>query len=176
MSDAYDLRLIYSVRDFQLSLSAVDFFLEVDEAATYTKIELRRFRCYLDAAVIAYWRPFSRSRGLPALTFEGIGLTPTPVQIDLHERLKAYRNKVVAHSDPDRMRILVTSFNLKGPHQSIVVPIWKYAEGLEFLSDRTLLIEWLHLLIHVLIEKIVGQAQTGPHPYRFQKDHLFPDD
>jgi hypothetical protein len=172
MSDAQNLRLIYSVRDFQLALSAVTFFLEVDEAATYSKIELRRFRCYLDMAVIAYGRPFSRSPRLPPLTFEALDLAPTPAQIDLHKRLKVYRDKVVAHSDEELMRILVTSVSLSA---EVVMPIFKYDEGLDFLSDRNLWVEWLRSLMHCLVEKVVLDAQTRKQPYTFKQDYLFPD-
>ena len=171
MSDAQKLRLIYSVRDFQLALSAVDFFLEMDEAATYSKIELRRFRCYLETAVIAYSRPFTRSPGLPPLKFEVLGLAPTVAQLDLHQRLKVYRDKVVAHSDAERMRILVTSVS---PQSKFVLPIFNYDEGLGFLPDRGLWIEWLHSLMHCLIEKVVVDAQTGKQPYTFKQDYLSP--
>jgi hypothetical protein len=48
------LRLFYSLRDLQFALSAFDFLNDVD--ADTTVVELRRFRCYLDAGIIAYGR------------------------------------------------------------------------------------------------------------------------
>jgi hypothetical protein len=57
-------RLLISVRDFQEALSAATFLLEeVDQSAKYSLAEIRRFRCYETAMVIAYARPFSMAKG-----------------------------------------------------------------------------------------------------------------
>jgi hypothetical protein len=69
------LRLLYSLGDFQLALSACEFLSECDADKKYSKIELRRFRCYETAMVTAYTRPFSQSKGMvPKLSLEMTGV------------------------------------------------------------------------------------------------------
>ncbi len=64
-------RLLYSLNDLQQALSACEFLYECDETNTYTKIDLRRFRCYETTLVVAYTRPFTQSRGAaPPLTMK----------------------------------------------------------------------------------------------------------
>jgi len=168
------LRLFYSQRDFALALSALDFFMEADETAKYSLVELRRFRCYLDEAVISYCRPFTQSRGLPILTFLDLDITPTADQLSLHDRLMAYRHKVVAHSDVERMRIAVSAikpFNDKG----VFMPIMNTDEGLDFLSDRWDWMNWLHALRSALATVTFDLVQSSGGGFSLAKDYLFPD-
>jgi hypothetical protein len=44
------------LNDLQQALSAREFLYECDETQTYSKIELRRFRCYETTLVVAYAR------------------------------------------------------------------------------------------------------------------------
>lgn len=172
--DPRTLRLFYSLRDIQLALSAFDFLLELEEGRAYSVVELRRFRCYLDAGVIAYFRPFTETRGVPTLSFKQIGVTPSPTQRDLHDRLKDYRNKVVAHSDADRMRIAVESIQ---PFDDLDIPMPHMAvdEGLPFLDDRDALIIWLRVLRGALAKKTFDLVRTAPKPFGFKKDYLNED-
>lgn len=172
--DPRTLRLFYSLRDFALALSAVDFFMEVDETARYSHVDLRRFRCYLDEAVISYCRPFTRSRGMPLLTFDDMAITPTATQLDLHTRLMIYRHKVVAHSDVARMRIDVT---VTKPFDDldVVMPIQITDEGLEFLPDRMEWMIWLRTLRSALAAVTFAVVQNSPAPFRLSKDYKAPD-
>ena len=169
--DPQTLRIFYSLRDFQFALSAFDFFLEVDASSKYSKVELRRFRCYLDAAIIAYGRPFTRTVGVPLLSLGQIGVEPTPRQGDLHRQLLDYRHKVVAHSDADRMRIAVGSTSLFDDRPELRMPILQTDEGLPFLGDQDEIIEWLRLLMHKLSETTFALAQSDQPP-EFTKDYL----
>lgn len=171
--EAARLKLIYSLRDFQLALSSLDFLLEVDEDATYGKVELRRFRCYLEAAATAYWRPFASANGLRALTFEQLGVVPTDAESELHDRIRVFRNKVVAHSDPERMRVLLTSLQPFDDH-AVRLPVYRFDEGLDFLPDRDLWVGWLRKLIHSVAEWVFREVQ-GETPYRFERDYVTPD-
>ncbi len=168
--EAVRLKLIYSLRDFQLALSALDFLLEVDEEATYSKIELRRFRCYLETAATAYWRPFATANGLRALTFEQLGVVPTVAEIELHNRLRVFRNKVVAHSDPERMRVLLTSTKPFGDH-AVQLPIFRFDEGLDFLPERDVWVSWLRTLIHAVARWVFDEVQ-GRESYMFERDYV----
>jgi hypothetical protein len=166
--DKLHLRHIYSLRDLELANSALAFLDEVDTDGQYTKVELRRYRCFLESAVIAYWRPFATADGLPALDFEQLGVAPTEEQKALHERLRIFRNKVVAHSDPKRMRILLTSHKPLDGHD-VQMPSLNFDEGLEFLEDRRLWRNWVAILIGALAEYAFEKVQ-GPNTYRFERD------
>jgi hypothetical protein len=171
-ADLATLRLFYSLRDFQFALSAFDFFLEVDAADSYSVVELRRFRCYLDAGVIAYGRPFTQTEGVPLLSFKKLGVKPTVRQKALHDQLLAYRHKVVAHSDANRMRIAVKSLVPFEDRPDIRLPIMRTDEGLPFLEVRSEIIEWLHFLMSTLGAKTFAIAQTGDAPFELVKDYL----
>lgn len=57
-------RLIIAHGDLQLALSAIIFLgEEVDEHARYSKVELRRFKCFETTFVVAYGRAFTNSNG-----------------------------------------------------------------------------------------------------------------
>lgn len=167
------LRLFYSLRDFQLALSALDFYLEVDEGQHYSVIQLRRFRCYLDEAVISYCRPFTTASGLPLLSFKRIGLKPTQEQHALHDQLMAYRHKVVAHSDLEKMRMAVSSFKAFDD-KDLWMPILNTDEGLEFLPDRMVWLEWLRALIGALSEVTFEMVQTAGEGFLIHQDHRKP--
>ena len=53
-------RLLYSLNDLQQALSASAFLHELDEGEEYSKVDLRRFRCFETTLVIAYTRPFTQ--------------------------------------------------------------------------------------------------------------------
>ena len=64
------IRMIQSVADFQMALSAVELICELDENQLVTRIERRRYRCFEDTAVIAYGRAFTTAHSLPFLSFK----------------------------------------------------------------------------------------------------------
>jgi hypothetical protein len=88
-------RLLISVRDFQEALSAATFLLEeVDQSAKYSLAEIRRFRCYETAMVIAYARPFSMAKGeVGPLKPKDTGLSMTAAEKSLHRKLERNRSR-----------------------------------------------------------------------------------
>src|ERR1700738_3858587 len=87
-------RLLYSMNDLQQALSACEFMYECDETQTYSKIELRRFRCYEPTLVVASPRPFSQSRGeVPSLTMKMVDLKLSNERQKLHKRLMDMRDR-----------------------------------------------------------------------------------
>jgi hypothetical protein len=105
------IRLLYSLGDFQLALSACEFLYECDPQETYSKIQLRRFRCFETTLIIAYCRPFSQSDGNVApLTLKMAKVDLTEKEKLLHRRLIRMRNKIVAHSDRELMRMTTQTF------------------------------------------------------------------
>lgn len=77
----------------------------------YSKIELRRFRGYETTLVVAYTRPFSQSRGaVPPLKMVDLKLSKE--RQALHDRLMEMRNKIMAHSDSEMMRMTTQPFDV----------------------------------------------------------------
>ncbi len=64
-------RTIQALHDVQEALSALTFFMDIPERLG--EIERRRFRCYHDIMAVSYWRPFSKSDGLPKLSWAMAG-------------------------------------------------------------------------------------------------------
>lgn len=112
-AEHHRIRLMYSLGDLQLALSASAFLMECEPDEKYTRVELRRFRCYETALVTAYMRAFSQSKGkVPPLSFKMADLKLIGDQMKLHRRLVDLRNKVVAHSDREMMRITAQTFSM----------------------------------------------------------------
>lgn len=106
-------RLLYSLNDLQQALSACAFLSELDENEKYSRVDLRRFRCFETTLVISYTRPFSQSKGgVPPLTMKMVDLKLTPERQALHESLMQMRNQIVAHSDAEMMRMTIASFDI----------------------------------------------------------------
>lgn len=168
------IRLLYSLGDLQLALSATAFLAECETDERYSKVELRRFRCYEAALVTAYTRPFSQSNGtVPPLNFKMAGLELTDAQMNLHRKLVTMRNKVVAHSDREMMRITTQAFSMPlREKKEIVFVETVFDEGITLLGD--LLIETnslVHLVYSAIYKKLHDEAQTSPELFNLRIDH-----
>lgn len=163
-----DIRILQSIADFQMALSAVTFLCELEPDEPISRERRRRYRCFEDTAVVAYCRPFTQSKGLPMLSLKKLGITPTPEQQKLHDSLKDRRNKVVAHTDVERMRLAMSTFQLFDDHDAMM-PMMDFDNGLAFFEDRHRFEEWLQLLLHAAAKKIFERVQ-GTAPFRFQRD------
>ena len=165
------IRLIQSMADFQMALSAADFMTGIDNEDNLSRVERRRYRCFEDAAVIAYGRAFTKANGLPALAIRPLGLKMSMEEKDLHERLMEQRQKVVAHSDADRQRILFATEKFTYDHgKTVMIPHHDFDDALHFHEDRFRLIEWLKKLIHACGMFLFKLAQDKPE-VRFIRDH-----
>jgi hypothetical protein len=173
-AEARRRRLLYSLNDLQQALSACDFLYECEETNTYSKIELRRFRCYETTLVVAYTRPFSQSRGAAAaLTLKMIGLKLSKDRQALHDRLMDMRNKIMAHSDSEMMRMTTQPFDVS--MQDGEPPVYLiqtvFDEGIAL--HGALLIETNELLREVY-QAICGtlhkELQTNPDLFNLRID------
>jgi hypothetical protein len=150
------LRLVQAMADFQIALSALTFLCEFPDGEQTTRITLRRYRCFQDMAVIAYWRPFSKTNGLPFLSFKQIGVKPTPEQKALHDRIGDIRNKVVAHTDADHVRIAYQTADVL---DGLMMPHMEFYEGLDLYDDRWRWMEWIRVLMGAGGKKLFAEAQ-----------------
>lgn len=168
LTDA-DIRIVQSIADLQMALSAVTFLCELEPDERISRVARRRYRCFEDTAVVSYCRPFTQSKGLPSLSLKKLGVKPTTEQQALHDRLWARRNKVVAHTDIDMMRLTLSTFRPLDDHP-VMMPSMDFDDGLAFFSERHEFEEWLRLLIQKAGEKVFARVQ-GRGPMHFMKDH-----
>ncbi len=163
------LRLVQSIADLEMCNSALQFMSEWDEDQTVIH-KRRKFRCFEDAAVMAYCRPFSRANGLQRMTFEAISLVPTEAELDLHKKLLERRDKVIAHSDVDRMRLSLSTLSISVGE--FVLPHLAWDDGLQLYDDRTAVSGWVRRLISACANLLFENAQElGAGKIRI--DHLF---
>lgn len=152
-------RLMISTQDFQQALSAATFLLEeVDDGERYTLAEMRRFRGYETAMVVAYARPFSMAKGeIGPLKWKGTGLSMTEAERSLHRKLINYRNTVYGHSDAEFVEMKVWVLHQPLDHDpggfDFVMP--RFEEGIRFsLPEVRVIHEMLHKLVRALLKEI----------------------
>lgn len=168
--DSLQLRRVQALTDFSQSLSALTFFMDIPERTT--RVERKRYRCYHDAAIISYCRPFTKSKGLPILSMKSVCQQPTAGEKALHEFLMTERNKVVAHTDTDRMRLLLTSFDVA---DGIRFPQIVEDEGFALLGKEMLFELWLHKLHRSLAKEVFHLMQQHEPGVEFRQDYLHED-
>ena len=155
-----------------MALSAMAFMDEAEPQQPLSRIELRRLRCFEDAAVIAYWRPFSKSEGLPTISLKKLGVKASPEQLTLHQRLRERRNKVIAHTDIDRMRLALSTSRVFDD-LDVLLPSYDFDDSLHFFEDRKSLIVWLRTLRHAAAKVVFDLVQRRPE-IRFIRDDRLP--
>ena len=163
LTDTQLNRVIQSCGDFQQALSALVFLLEeCDYAAKYSTAELRKFRCYENAAIVAFARPFEVSRGRTMLGLRAVGVRLTTTEEELKGKIIGLRRKVVAHSDDERMHFKIST--MQPFHDSpLALPVLLFQESLRL--DRAEVEELqalLRKLVRGLAETIFAIAQSQP--------------
>jgi hypothetical protein len=173
-AEARRRRLLYSLNDLQQALSACDFLYECEESNTYSRIQLRRFRCYETTLVVAYTRPFTPSRGAAApLTMKMVGLKLSNHRQALHDRLMDMRNKIMAHSDSEMMRMTTQPFDvsMQDGERPMYLVQTVFDEGVTLLA--ALLIETNELLREVY-QAVYGtlhkELQANPELFNIRID------
>lgn len=159
------------MEDIQEALSALTFFMDVPDRIG--EIERRMFRCYHDMMAVSYWRPFSKSKGLPSLGWATLGIKPSLEERLLHQRIGDYRNKLVAHTDKDRMRVKVKAMVVGNGRDDLpLYPIVVKDVGFEFLNDQHSLQNWLWKLRAALQERTFEIVQMMPPNESVTIDYL----
>lgn len=149
------MRLMLSSHDFQQALSAATFLLEADDSAKYPLAEIRRFRCYETAMVVAYARPFLMAKGeVGPLSWKDTRLSMTVAEKGLHGKLIKHRNTVYGHSDAEfvEMRVMVMHLVDDEVDFNFVMP--RFEEGMRFsLAEVHVIEEMLRKLIQAVIRE-----------------------
>jgi len=146
-------RLMLSIHDFEQSRSAATFLLEeVDDAAKYSLAEMRRFRCFETAMVVAYARPFSMAKGeVGPLTWNDTKLAPSAEDTGIHKKIIEHRNTIYGHSDAGsvRMKVWIMHQTSSGKDVGMVFP--QFDEHMRFsLSEINAVHELTLKLIYAL--------------------------
>lgn len=165
--DKQQWRRVQALTDFQQSLSALTFFLDIP--AHTNRVERRRYRCYQDAAIICYCRPFTRGNGLPKLELGSVHNEISVEEQALHNFLMTERDKVVAHTDIDRMRLLLTSFEVG---DGINFPHIVEDEGFALIGKEHQFEVWLRKLIQPLASEVYEFVQGHEPKVEFRQDYL----
>ena len=144
-------RIIYSSWDFQQALSALTFLYgECEFDKKYSKVELRRFRCFETTMIVSFARPFKVGRGRETLALSRIGFEFTEDENKLKDKLLRLRDKVVSHSDEEEMEYRTYSFQPFDDSQ-VRMPVAMFQEALYLSEDEYCEIE---KLLHRLIDAI----------------------
>lgn len=168
------VRLLYSLGDFNLANSAVTFLGECDPDEKYSRVQLRRYRCYETTAIVAYTRPFSEAKGeIPRLPFGMVSKELTEKQKRLHGRLMRLRNKVFAHSDTEMMRMFVRAFPIEiKDGRKFAFPEIVFDEGLTFIGAKHReLGELMLAVISAICERLFPEIQQRPKDFNLRKDY-----
>lgn len=155
-------RLLYSLNDLQQALSACEFLYECDETEKYSKIDLRRFRCYETTLTVAYARPFTQSRGEPA-----------PLTMKMVDLKLSMRNKIMGHSDSEMMRMTTQTFDVPmhegEPPMYLIQTV--FDEGVTFIGFRLIEInELLREVFHAIYRTLNREAQADPKSFDLRID------
>lgn len=170
LTDAQLHRIIQACGDFQQALSALSFLTEeCDYADSYPLAKMRKFRCYESAAIVAFARPFEVARGRLALGLRAVGVQLSPGEEEIKKKVIELRQKVVAHSDDERMHFKMSTTQPFSDSPASF-PILMFDESLrlneeEVDSFRSL----LHKLIFSLAKTLYDLAQEQPERLNFYK-------
>ena len=156
-------RIIYSSWDFQQALSALTFLCEECEfEKQYSRVQLRRFRCFETTAIVSFSRPFKVGRGRKALDLESIGFEFTEDEQGLKDKVIRLRDKIVSHSDEDEMEYRTYSFTVFDDSE-LRMPAAIFRESLYLNEDEYYAFEaLLHRLMHAISKYKFEFAQSNP--------------
>ncbi|MDX0702713.1 hypothetical protein GOD03_21005 [Sinorhizobium medicae] len=153
-------RLIISHADLQIALSAITFLCEIDDDATYGKVELRRFKCYETTFVVSYGRAFTKNRGtkFPIVPLKRIRVDLTPSERALHESILGLRHQVYAHSDEALAHVRMDMHAMDIDGKTLRYPHLQFDHGLAFaeLFKRIAAVE----LTRKIMDGLYGTVQT----------------
>ena len=156
-------RVVYSSWDFQQALSALTFLCEeCDFDKKYSRIELRRFRCFETAAIVSFCRPFKVGHGRQDLDLTEIGFQFTKDEENLKAKIIRLRDKIVSHSDEEEMEYRTYSFNIS-EDSDIRMPASVFIESLYLNEEEYELFEQLlHRLTGAIAKYKFDFAQSNP--------------
>lgn len=164
-------RVVYSIWDFQQALSALTFLAdECDPAGSYSRVDLRRFRCYESQAIISFARPFGATRSGVQLSAKKVGVSLSASEKRLMDQILHLRNKIIAHSDSEEMHYKSELLDIGGG-KPLSAPWFTFDERLILTeTQREDLVSLLRRLLHGVMSYAFELCKSNPE--RFQRYKL----
>jgi len=173
------VRLLYSMNDLRLAVSAADFLSECDPDARIGKDELRRYRCYETTAIISYARPFSDPCGdVPKLSMDMIGVRLDGQSQMLHDQLILLRNRVRVQSDTEMSGLAARIDDLNMGHDETMLHMTTVLDqGPSFAGFRAAgpLLTLFNTVYLGICSTLMEDAQRHPEGSGFRGDHPGPE-
>lgn len=161
-------RLVIAHADLQQALSAITFLGdEVDENAKYSKIELRRLKCFETTFIVSYGRAFTRSNGrYDQVPLKRIGIKLSPTERELHQLIIKLRQTAYAHSDEEFAHVRLDVSTMDMPNGPFVLPHMQFDHGLEFANffKRDAAISLMRKIMGGLFATVQKLASRQPEP------------
>ena len=156
-------RIVYSSWDFQQALSALTFLREeCDFDEKYSRVQLRKFRCFETAAIVSFSRPFKVGRGRKALDPAAIGFEFSEDEERLKDKILFLRDKIVSHSDEEEMEYRTHSFRIFDD-SDLRMPAAIFRESLYLDEDEYSALESiLRRLLHSIAKYKFEFSQSNP--------------
>lgn len=156
-------RIVYSSWDFQQALSALTFLLEeCDFEDQYSRVQLRKFRCFEATAIVSFSRPFKVGRGRKALDLEAIGFEFSEYENRLKDKIFRLRDKIVSHSDEEEMEYTTHSLRIFDD-SNLRMPAVIFRESLFLNKDECYVLESILRRLLLAIAKYMFEfAQLNP--------------
>ncbi|TAY52941.1 hypothetical protein [Rhizobium leguminosarum] len=182
-NDERDLlkRLLIAHADLQMALSAITFLgEELDPEAKYSKIELRRFKCFETTFIVSYARAFTKSKGSrhDQVSLWGIGVKLSAKERALHELIINLRQKAYAHSDESFAHVRMDVMHMDIPGGTFAVPHLQFDHGLEFaeLFKRLAAMDLTHKIMDGLTTTVRRLAEKLPESFVYVEPSSRPSD
>lgn len=157
-------RLIQSMDDLEFSRSALTLFREQwSPEDQYSRLEIRKLRCFESAMVTAFMRPFSKSKGGTTLAYKSIGISFSKKEQKLFKKIEHVRNKCVAHSDENMMHFRSAPIVLNSV-KGILMPHINYSNAFHFTENELFTLDdLLYKILSEIRHAIFEITQTYPN-------------
>ena len=167
LSEAELIRVVYSMRDFERSSSALIFLGDDKQEQDNNRAHNRRHYCYETTAVVCYMRPFSSAHGeIKPLSLPDLDIELTSEELDLHDRLRTLRDKVFAHSDFAKMEFRLDPIKVGEDETPPYFPLLNVPEGAGLLTSKDISVmdALIRKLIHKLCQTVNDYVQRSTEP------------
>jgi len=128
-----------------------------------------------DNSPYSLYAAFAESRGAFHLTFRMFNFSPSEVQLAIHNEVMTLRNKLIAHSDFDMMRMVSQPFKtpMREDQEEFVAFQAVFDEGITFHGKKCdALEELIRYVHHFLFKHLVFHPQKYPDKFDFRHDYM----
>jgi hypothetical protein len=169
-------RTTYSSWDFSQALSAVIFLLEdYDFDEQYSRLQLRKFRCFETTCIVSFSRPFKVGRGRKVLDLAAIGVEFSEDEERLKDKILRLRDKLVSHSDEEEMEYRTHSFKISDD-SDLRMPVEIFRESLYLNEDEYNAFEsLLRRLLNAIAKYQFKFSQSNPELFEQLKQSSEPE-